>query len=75
MYGGVIFDILIKMPEVINKVRLASCKYMKHRGHQRKATIGFKIKFWARPEGKGCIVIRRRPITQPKIFISKPIYN
>ena len=28
--------------------------------------IGFKIKILTRPEGGGCIVIRRRPITQPK---------
>jgi len=36
-------------------------------------TIGFKIMFLARPEGEGCIVIRRRPITQSKTFILKPI--
>jgi hypothetical protein len=30
---------------------------------------GFKIKVWARPERGGFIVIRRRQITQSKIFI------
>ena len=35
--------------------------------------IGFKIMVLARLEGEGCIVIRRRPITQPKTFILKPI--
>jgi hypothetical protein len=35
--------------------------------------IGFKIMVLARPEGEGCIVIRRRPITQSKTFILKPI--
>jgi len=36
-------------------------------------TIGFRIEFLARPEGEVFIVIRRRPITQPKTLISKPI--
>jgi len=31
-----------------------------------------KIKILTRPEGGGCIVIRRRPITQSKILIVKP---
>jgi hypothetical protein len=35
--------------------------------------IGFEIMVWARPEGEGCIVIRRGPITQSKTFILKPI--
>jgi copper chaperone CopZ len=43
-----------------------------HQIHKSSA-IGFKIKFWARPEGGGCIVIRRRPITQSKTFILMPI--
>jgi hypothetical protein len=43
--------------------------------YRMKPNIGFKIKFWARQEGEGCIVIRRRPITQSKIFILKPIVN
>ena len=37
--------------------------------------IGFKIMDLARPEGEGCIVIRRRPITQSKTLIFKPILN
>jgi hypothetical protein len=35
--------------------------------------IGFKKMILTRPEGEGCIVIRRRPITQSKAFILKPI--
>ena len=38
-------------------------------------TIGLAINFWARLEKEGCLVIRRRPITQSKIFILKPIVN
>jgi hypothetical protein len=36
---------------------------------------GFKIKVWARPERGGCIVIRRRQITQSKIFILKHMFE
>ena len=35
-------------------------------GHDVLEVIGFKIRILARREGEGCIVIRRRPITQPK---------
>ena len=34
--------------------------------------MGYKIGIMARPEGKGCIDIFRRPITQSKTFILKP---
>jgi hypothetical protein len=38
-----------------------------------KGTIGFKIINLARLEGGSCIVIPRRPITQSKLIILKPI--
>jgi hypothetical protein len=37
-----------------------------HNSDYCDTAIGFKIKILARPEGGGCIVIRQRPITQPK---------
>jgi hypothetical protein len=39
----------------------------------RGSLIGFKIILLARLEGGGCIAIRRRPITQSKGIILKPI--
>jgi hypothetical protein len=37
--------------------------------------MGFKIMVLARPERGGCIVIRRRQITQSKIFILKHMFE
>jgi hypothetical protein len=72
------YDLLLDKPRaiyIIGPIREALAHFIAVIKIRPCCYIGFKIIFLARLEGGGCIAIRRRPITQSKRIILKPIFG